>query len=136
MPKIDRLDKLIRDYVKGHLDKRIEARIEQLTYKSRVDNMGIRTAFNGESEQLRKVLLEEKIEEDKLILSLKHEKYQVEAWINCSDFKNARQICEARWCRDMPQWELQERYSMSRSTIYREYNKLKETIIRWSGFEV
>ncbi|MFK4973368.1 DUF722 domain-containing protein [Lactococcus garvieae] len=136
MPKIDRLDKLIRDYVKGHLDKRIEARIEQLTYKSRVDNMGIRTAFNGDSEQLRKVLLEEKIEEDKLILSLKHEKYQVEACINCSDFKNARQICEARWRKDMPQWELQERYSMSRSTIYREYNKLKKTIIRWSGFEV
>lgn len=113
MPKIDRLDKLIRDYVKGHLDKRIEARIEQLTYKSRVDNMGIRTAFNGESEQIRKVLLEEKIEEDKLILSLKHEKYQIETWINCSNFDNARQICEARWCNDLPQWKLEEKYHMS-----------------------
>ena len=136
MPKIDRLDKLIRDYVKGHLDKRIEARIEQLTYKSRVDNMGIRTAFNGESEQLRKVLLEEKIEEDKLILSLKHENYQIETWINCSNFDNARQICEARWCNDLPQWKLEEKYHMSRSTIYRNYKELKETIIRWSGFEV
>ncbi len=42
MPKIDRLDRLIRDYVNGNIDKRIEARIEQLTYKSKIDNLGIR----------------------------------------------------------------------------------------------
>jgi hypothetical protein len=133
MPKIDRVDKLIRDYVKGHLDKRIKARVEQLTYKSRVDNLGIRTAYSGGSEQERAVLLQEEISEDPLILRLEHEKSQVETWINCSDFENARLICEARWREDLPQWELEQKYFMSRSTIYRKYKELKETIIRWSG---
>ncbi|MDN6589962.1 MAG: RinA family protein, partial [Lactobacillus sp.] len=134
MPKIDRLDRLIRDYVNGNIDKRIEARIEQLTYKSKIDNLGIRTAYSGGSEEEQALLLREKIRDDALILQLEHEKYQVEAWINSSQFKNARNVCEARWRDDLFQFEIEQKYRMSRSAIYREYRGLKEAIYRWSGF--
>jgi len=69
-----------------------------------------------------------------LILQLEHEKYQVEAWINSSQFKNARNVCEARWRDDLFQFEIEQKYRMSRSAIYREYRGLKEAIYRWSGF--
>ncbi|KAF6609675.1 MULTISPECIES: DUF722 domain-containing protein [unclassified Lactococcus] len=134
MPKIDRLDRLIRDYVNGNIDKRIEARIEQLTYKSKIDNLGIRTSYNGDSEQLRAVLLKEQIQDDALIIQLKHQKYQIEAWINSSQFNNARSICEARWCDNLFQWEIEQKYNMSRSKIYKDYRELKNTIMMWSGF--
>ena len=107
MPKIDKLDRLIRDYVNGNIDKRIEARIEQLTYKSKIDNLGIRTAYSGGSEEEQALLLREKIRDDALILQLEHEKYQVEAWINSSQFKNARNVCEARWRDDLFQFEIE-----------------------------
>ncbi|MEI2419556.1 DUF722 domain-containing protein [Arthrospira platensis SPKY2] len=134
MPKIDRLDRLIRDYVNGNIDKRIEARIEQLTYKSKIDNLGIRTAYSGGSEEYQALILKEQIRDDALILQLKHQKYQIEAWINSSQFNNARSICEARWCDNLFQWEIEQKYNMSRSKIYKDYRELKNTIMMWSGF--
>lgn len=132
MPKIDRVDRLIRDYINGNIDKRIQARIEQLTYKSKIDNLGIRTAYSRGSEEEKALLLKESIDEDSLILQLKHEKYQVECWI--IGYDDARKICELRWKKGMQQWEIGENVRLSKSTIYRRYDELKQTIIKWSGF--
>ena len=133
MAKIDKLDRLIRDYVNGLIDKKIQARINQLTYKSKVDNLGIHTAYHGGSEQESYILNKERIDEDEIIRQLKYEKSQIEVWY--FSYPEAKTICELRWKKGMQQWEIKDEVKMSESTIKRRYNELKEKIKIWGGFE-
>ena len=134
MAKIDKIDRLIRDYVNGFIDKRIEAIENRYRYKSKIDNLGIRTAYSGVSEQERAILLKEQIENDPEIINLKYQKNQIEAWYH--SFPDAKMICELRWKKNMQQWEIEQEMRMSRSTVYNRYVELKAEIIRWSGLEL
>ena len=133
MAKIDKIDRLIRDYVNGFIDKKIQARINQLTYRAKVDNLGIHTAYHGGSEQESYVLRKEQIDEDEVILKLRFEKNQIETWYY--SYADAKRICELRWKRGMQQWEIKDEVKMSESTIQRRYNEFKETIKEWSGLD-
>lgn len=131
MPKTDEIDKHIKDYLRGYFDKRIEARIAQLTYKSKVDNLGIKTSYFGGSEQERAVLMKEKIDEDEVILKYRYEIEQIENWFSL--YPEAKKISIMRWKDDCQQWEIEQSLNMSRSTILRRYNEFKNEI-RESGY--
>lgn len=117
MAKIDKLDRLIRDYVNGNLDKKIKARTNQLTYKSKVDNIDVNDAIDNDSEL------------DKLYFI----KSQIEVWY--FSYPKAKTICELRWKKGMQQWEIKYEVKMSESTINRRYKELKEVISEWIGIE-
>ncbi|KKW72760.1 hypothetical protein VN96_1215 [Lactococcus cremoris] len=61
----DKLDLLLKDYITGNLDRKIQSRINCITfkikYKSKPDNLGIRTAYSGGSEPENSLLMKEKI---------------------------------------------------------------------------
>ncbi|CAM3230365.1 DUF722 domain-containing protein [Lactococcus hircilactis] len=117
MAKIDKLDRIIRDYVNGNLDKKIKARTNQLTYKSKVDNIDVNDAIDNDSEL------------DKLYFI----KSQIEVWY--FSYPEAKTICELRWRKGMQQWEIKYEVKMSESTIKRRYKELKEVISEWIGIE-
>ena len=76
----DKLDRIIGDYVNGRLEARIKSIESRYLYKQKVDNLGIRTAYSGGSEQLSHVINQEKLENDEEYIKLKDLMYQFNLW--------------------------------------------------------
>ena len=76
----DKLDKIIGDYVNGRLEARIKSIESRYLYKQKVDNLGIRTAYSGGSEQLSHVINQEKLESDEEYLKLKEQLEILDFW--------------------------------------------------------
>lgn len=62
MSKMDKLDRIIRDYINKKFDARILAIESRIMNKPKVDNLGIRTAYSGGAEQVTHVLNKEELE--------------------------------------------------------------------------
>lgn len=136
----DKLDRLIKDYVTGNLDRQIQSRVNSITfkmkYKSKPDNLGIRTAYSGGSEQESALLLQEEIdraiETDSLINEIKYKKYQLETWFGTPDKRTDDYlICEERWKNKSSQWYIAQKIKYSEKTVYRNYVALKKAIVDW-----
>lgn len=131
----DKLDRLIKDYVTGNLDKQIQSRINTITfkikYKSKPDNLGIRTAYKGGSEQESKLLLQERIDreiaEDTLLNELKQHKSALDMWWPSEDELAKKALSmyhNNRWT-----WNgVASEICADRSTIFRRIDELKERI--------
>jgi len=76
----DKLDRIIGDYVNGRLEARIKSIESRYLYKQKADNLGIRTAYSGGSEQLSHVLNKEALENDEEYIKLKDLMYQFNLW--------------------------------------------------------
>ena len=61
---MDKIDKLISDYVNHKLDAKINAIENRIMHKPKTDKLGIRTAYHGGSEQESYVLNKELLEND------------------------------------------------------------------------
>ncbi|WP_205272522.1 DUF722 domain-containing protein [Lactococcus taiwanensis] len=114
----DKLDRIIESYVTGGIDKQIKARVNQITYESKVSG-------------LDKDSLEQRLKEDRVLLELKYQKAQIEVWYD--ENPEAKKVCELRWRKGLPQWAIGQEIHFSESTVYRRYTKLKSKIARWSG---
>ncbi len=131
----DKLDRLIKDYVTGNLDKQIQSRINTITfkikYKSKPDNLGIRTAYKGVSEQESKLLLQERIDkeiaEDTLLNELKQHKSTLDLWWPSEDELAKRALYiyyKNKWTWNGVAIEI----GSDRSTILRRIDKLKARV--------
>ncbi|PPA67490.1 RinA family protein [Lactococcus lactis] len=76
----DKLDRIIGDYVNGRLEARIKSIESRYLYKQKVDNLGIRTAYSGGSEQLSHVINQEKLESDEELIRLRELIRQIDIW--------------------------------------------------------
>ncbi|MFK4936419.1 DUF722 domain-containing protein [Lactococcus garvieae] len=128
----DKLDRLIKDYVTGNLDKQIQSRIDTITfkikYKSKPDNLGIRTAYKGGSEQESALLMQEKIEkaleEDEELNTLLSNKREFDRWWPSEDelVKKALSIYyKKKWTWNGVALDI----GTDRSTIFRRLDELK-----------
>lgn len=131
----DKLDRIIGDYVNGNLEKQIQSRINNITfkikYKSKVDNLGIRTAYKGSSEPERILLLKERIDreldEDIILNELRQYKNALDIWWPSEDqlAKKALTIYyNKRWTWNGVAAEL----CADRSTIFRRIEGLKKRL--------
>ncbi|MGY0180632.1 DUF722 domain-containing protein [Lactococcus garvieae] len=131
----DKLDKIIGDYVTGNLDRQIQSRINTITfkikYKSKPDNLGIRTAYKGGSEQESKLLLQERIDkeiaEDILLNELMQHKSTLDMWWPSEDElakKALYMYYNKKWT-----WNgVANEICADRSTIFRRIEELKRRI--------
>ena len=76
----DKLDRIIGDYVNGRLEARIKSIESRYLYKQKVDNLGIRTAYSGGSEQLSHVINQEKLDSDEELIRLRELIRQIDIW--------------------------------------------------------
>lgn len=76
----DKLDRIIGDYVNGRLEARIKSIENRYLYKQKIDNLGIRTAYSGGSEQLSHVIDQEKLESDQELIKLKEQLAILDFW--------------------------------------------------------
>lgn len=76
----DKLDRIIGDYVNGRLEARIKSIENRYLYKQKIDNLGIRTAYSGGSEQESHVIDKEKLENDEEYLKLKEQILILDFW--------------------------------------------------------
>lgn len=131
----DKLDRLIKDYVTGNLDKQIQSRINTITfkikYKSKPDNLGIRTAYKGGSEQESALLIREKIEkaleEDEELNTLLSNKREFDRWWPSEDelVKEALSIYyKKKWTWNGVALDI----GTDRSTIFRRLDELKSRL--------
>ncbi|WP_339000235.1 DUF722 domain-containing protein [Lactococcus garvieae] len=131
----DKLDRLIKDYVTGNLDKQIQSRINTITfkikYKSKPDNLGIRTAYKGGSEQESTLLMQEKIEkaleEDEELNTLLSNKREFDRWWPSEDelVKEALSIYyKKKWTWSGVALDI----GTDRSTIFRRLDELKSRL--------
>lgn len=131
----DKLDRLIKDYVTGNLDKQIQSRINTITfkikYKSKPDNLGIRTAYKGGSEQESALLMQEKIEkaleEDEELNTLLSNKREFDRWWPSEDklVKEALSIYyKKKWTWNGVALDI----GTDRSTIFRRLDELKSRL--------
>jgi len=131
----DKLDELIRDYVTGNLDRKIQSRVNiitfELKYKSKPDNLGIRTAYSGGSEQESALLLKEKIdnalENDEVLNELIENKNALDMWWPSEDEFAKKALCiyyRKKWTWNGVALEL----GADRTTVFRRIDDLKERI--------
>lgn len=131
----DKLDRLIKDYVTGNLNKQIQSRINTITfkikYKNKTDTLGIRTAYKGGSEQESALLMKEKIEkaldEDEELNILLSNKREFDRWWPSEDelVKKALSIYyKKKWTWNGVALEI----GTDRSTIFRRLDELKRRL--------
>ncbi|WP_282674198.1 RinA family protein [Lactococcus cremoris] len=93
----DKLDRIIGDYVNGRLEARIKSIESRYLYKQKVDNLGIRTAYSGDSEQLSHVINQEALENDEEYIKLKDLMYQFSLWYEPL-IKEEKEIIKLKHC--------------------------------------
>lgn len=129
----DHIDEILEDYFCGNIDKWIDARIHQLTFQEKMDNLGIKSQPTGqspqESELIRKQELDHKIENDRDILRWQEQKYWIEYWL--PSFPEVKKIYKLYF-------ENQENFqfvaidmSYHDKTIYNRRQEFKKTLSTW-----
>jgi RinA family phage transcriptional activator len=125
----DKWDRLIRDYVTGRLDAKINIRRLELSARTPSENIGASRVRNTTSPQEILII---KFDEDELLRQLEYQKAVISEWWKTID-GDTQNIVIYRYSSRMLWWQIAQELYINERTARRRYSEFKDEIRAWSG---
>ena len=125
----DSTDYIIREYLTGNLDRKIQARTLMLSSHKPTENIGGVMSHDNVAPQER---LLERIDSDDKLNQWKKQKILVELWLSSID-KVTHDILVYRFKYDLQWWQVAKSMKMGESSVRWRYQGFKEMVTRWSN---
>ncbi|MBB5887733.1 DUF722 domain-containing protein [Lactovum miscens] len=128
-----KIDILLENYFLGNIQKWIDARIHQITYKEKMDNLGIKSQSTGispqESQLMAKEELEKKINSDVDIMRWRDQIYWIEYWL--PSYPDVERIYRTYYSKQEKYLGVSLDLDMSERSVYSRRSLFKETLCQW-----
>ena len=123
---MDKLDRLVRDYVTGNLDARIAARKIALKYPAREDNLGIHAQSKGVAPQEALYL---RLDSDELLSAMIGQKEILDLFWRVES-EETKEIIKLRYCDGGMYWyQIEQEVYLSKVVLWKRYNNFKRMIL-------